>query len=156
MPGQQASLHARGGIVGTSRGPGARDQHRARPSEAVELLDRLAHDALEVTGVAEPEAEDEEAVEPELDDEPVMRRSRPHRGGRRRGGRRRRLAARERRIVAGDELDEDPAGAGQEDRGGDADDAAPDVADALAAHLQRGGGHDISIDTLLRNRVIGA
>jgi hypothetical protein len=45
--------------------------------------------------------------------------------------------ARERRIVAGYELHEDAPGRGQEDRGGGADDPAPDHPDAEAARLQR-------------------
>jgi hypothetical protein len=47
--------------------------------------------------------------------------------------------------VTGDQLDDDPARGGQEQRGRRADDATADVADALTAFLQRRGGHDIRI-----------
>ena len=67
MPGQQPSLHARGGVHGGPRRPGAGDQDRAGTAEAAELLDRLAHDALVVRGVTEPD--EEEPAEPERDDD---------------------------------------------------------------------------------------
>jgi hypothetical protein len=67
VPGQQPALHTRRGVHGGPGGPAAGDQDRARPAEAAKLLDRLAHDALVVRGVAEPD--DEESAEPELDDE---------------------------------------------------------------------------------------
>jgi hypothetical protein len=47
-------------------------------------------------------------------------------------------AARERRIMARYKLYEDPAGCGQEDGGGGADDAPADHPDAEAALLQEG------------------
>jgi hypothetical protein len=68
VPGQQATLHSRRGLHGSTGGPGAGDQDRAGPAKAAELLDRLAHDALVVSGVTEPDAE--ESAEPELEDEP--------------------------------------------------------------------------------------
>jgi len=68
----------------------------------------------------------------------------------------RRLGARERRIVAGSQLHQDPAGAGDEHRGGGADDATPDEADAPTAHPQRRRGHDISIGSVRRIPVMDA
>jgi hypothetical protein len=67
VPGQQASLHARRCVHRAPGGSAASDQDRAGPAETAKLLDRLAHDALVVTGVAEPD--DEESAEPELDDD---------------------------------------------------------------------------------------
>lgn len=66
MPGQQASVHARGGVHGRAGRPAAGDQDRAGPAEAAKLLDRLAHDALVVKGVAGP---DDEESEPKLDED---------------------------------------------------------------------------------------
>lgn len=65
-----------------------------------------------------------------------------------------RLAARQRRIVAGDELDEDPARCGQEDRRAGTDDPAADAVDALTARLEEGGGHVISIGADPRSAVM--
>jgi hypothetical protein len=58
--------------------------------------------------------------------------------------------------VAGDELDEDHAGAGHEDPGGGADDATTNEADAPTADLQGRRGHEISIRLVLRIRVMDA
>lgn len=48
------------------------------------------------------------------------------------------LAARQRRIVAGDELDEDPTGRGQEDGRAGTDDAAANEMDAPTTRLEEG------------------
>jgi hypothetical protein len=66
VPGQQPSLHSRRGLHGGTGGPRAGDQDRAGSAEAAELLDRLAHDALVVRGVTEPDAE--ESPEPDADE----------------------------------------------------------------------------------------
>jgi hypothetical protein len=46
--------------VSGSGGPVARDQDGARTPEAIELFDRLGHEALEVTGVAKPDVDEPE------------------------------------------------------------------------------------------------
>lgn len=68
MPGQQPSPHAACGSVGGAGGARARDQHRTGPAEAWEALDRLAHDALVVTGLAAADEDEEEEEAGETDD----------------------------------------------------------------------------------------
>jgi hypothetical protein len=71
MPGEQPPSHPTGGVAGGAGGTGAGDEHGARSAEAVELFDRLAHDALVVTAVAEPDDEEPDEFKPEDEREGV-------------------------------------------------------------------------------------